>query len=865
MAKKEKETQVIEETIFSRPLDELMGDRFATYSKYVIQDRSIPDVRDGLKPVQRRILYSMWMNGNTIEKPTKKCAHIVGDVMGKYHPHGDSSIYEALAHMSQEWCYRNPLVDFQGNNGSIDGDEPAAYRYTEARLSKLSNDLLLGLDEDTVDMDLTFDDSSFEPSVLPARFPNLLANGSDGIAVGISTAIPPHNLKEVIDCIIYRIRHPECGIEKLMDIVKAPDFPTGGLIVDNDSLKDIYLKGRGKCTIVSKMDIETDNKGKRSIVITEIPYQVNKSELVKSIDKFRHDKTLPGILEVRDETDKDGIRIAIDLKDEANEEAIMTFLKGKTRLRDSYSAHLVAIVDNHPQTLNLLTYADCYIQHQLEVVSRRSKFLLGKSEKRLEVVMSLIDAIGNLDEVVAIIKKSTDKADAKKKLAERFSWNFDQAEAVVMMPLYRLSHTDIQTLETERDGLEREIRRLNELLSDQGKREEDIILTLKDIQKRNPSPRKSQIVEEEETPATIDKRDLIAKEECFVVATRDGYLKRSSVKSYKSSHGDKGARPGIKLGDAFRLIAQATTKDYVLLFTDRGNYLYIPVNEIRETKWNDEGFHVSNLVSLAPMEKIVNGFALSEFRKGLYVVTLSKRGYIKRMELPSLVVQRRSKTISAMRLGPTDALVDAAITSGASKLFLASIDGKASFYPEWEVPLTNPKSGGVKAGSFKGKDLVALLSFDPEEKETEIAIVTDRAHTRVFDLSHIELLGRLSRSTILYSDFKNEPHNLLFLDKVGKKKAPYSYEAVTEDGERLDIAFNDFYWTPLDKRAKRPADFKKGSRLVLVSKEPSLLIDESFKCFEAPKVERAEPQNPFEREERKTESQFEQMSLLDED
>lgn len=845
------------ETIADETLDELMGQKFAIYAKDVIQDRAIPDARDGLKPVQRRILYDMWVTGNTIEKPTKKCAHIVGDVMGKYHPHGDSSIYEALVHMSQKWAYRYPLIDFQGNNGSIDGDGPAAYRYTEARLSALASELLHDIDEETVDMELTFDDTLYEPSVLPAHFPNLFANGSEGIAVGISTNIPPHNLGELSEAIIYRLKNPEATIDEYFSILPGPDFPTGGIIYQSESLKDIYRTGRGKVTISSKVEI-VENKGHRQIIVSEIPYQVNKSLLVKSIDKIRHDRTIPGIEEVRDESDKDGLRIAIDLKDECKPEAVLAYLLAKTPLRSSYSAHMVAIVDNRPKTINLLDYLDAYITHQLEVITRRTKFLLEKNNRRLEIVKGLFQAISCLDEVVRIIRLSNDKSDAKINLQARFSFSDSQVEAILMMPLYRLSNTDIKTLEKEENDLEKAIKKYQSLLASQSKREEVIIKELSLIKEKYGDQRRTAI-EEEEVSVNIDKRDLIADEEVMCVVTRDGYLKRSSIKSWKSSGGERGAKPGIKSGDIFLFLGRCSTKDYLLLFTERGYYLEIPVNEVRETKWNDEGFHVSSLASIGNGEKLVSAFVVRNFRNDVMVVALAKSGLIKRMSLASLELQRRSKSVMAFKLDATDALVKAMPTSGNDNLLLVSETGEALVYNENEINPTSPRSGGIKAGGFKGRPVVGFLSFNPDEKKTKVALITDRGHLRVFDEEKLELSKRTARATPLYGMYKNDPHVLIFIDKVSDKAAPYSYDAVLNGGLRIDITFQDWNLTQ-EKTAHKAAPgelmgFPARGRILHVSPEVSLVVDDNFKTFKPTKsIENANEQNL---------DPFEQISLFD--
>lgn len=862
MAKRAKEETIIPENIISDTLDELMGAKYSIYAKDVIQDRAIPDARDGLKPVQRRIIFDMAKTGNTIDKPTKKCAHIVGDVMGKYHPHGDASIYEALVHMSQKWAFRYPLIDFQGNNGSIDGDGPAAYRYTEARLSALSNELVADLDRDTVDMELTFDDTELEPTVLPCRYPNLLANGAEGIAVGIATSIPPHNLGELSKAIAYRIKHPNCDLNSLLSILPGPDFPTGGIIYDNDSLKDIYLKGRGKVTISSRYEIIDEEGKQKQIIITEIPYRTNKSDLVKSIDQIRHDKTIPGIEEVRDETDKTGIRIAVDLKDEAKPEAIIAYLLNKTELKVSYSAHMVAIVDNRPKTMNLLDYCDCYIAHELEVISRRTRFNLEKDKTRANIVNGLIKAISILDEVVDVIRHSNDKADSKINIQKKFGFDEPQSEAIVTMPLYKLSHTDITVLEDEAKRLSEDMAYLNELLSDQGKREDLIISELSRISKTYGDKRKTEIRPAEEENVVVNKRDLIAKEDVFVVATRDGYIKRSSLKSWKGSGGHNGARPGIKAGDIFVFEAQCVTTDFLILFTSKGNYVYIPVNEIKEAKWNDEGFHVSSLVNVSPEEKFIGGFAVRKFRDDLFIIMLTKNGYVKRVRLSSFEVVRKSKAIGAIHLSKGDELIDVCYTSGNSNLFIASKEGKAIFYNENEIFISNPRTSGLKAGSFRGKEMAGMLSFAPDEKPGKVLLVTDRDHTRVFDMNKIPLSHRLDKVFTLYDMFKKEPHVLVYMDKVEDKDAPYSLDAVLGDSTRFDVTFEDFYLTPMEKYAKRPDDFPSKNKIARISREVSPLLDENIPSFQIPEEEKEETEEKLEKKEDSSDG-FEQISLFD--
>lgn len=857
--KKKKEEKVIFEKIITDTLDTLMGSKYAIYAKDVIQDRAIPDARDGLKPVQRRIIYDMWKTGNTIDKPTKKCAHIVGDVMGKFHPHGDSSIYEALVHMSQPWAYRYPLIDFQGNNGSIDGDGAAAFRYTEARLSALANELVSDIDKNTVDMELTFDDTQLEPTVLPARFPALFINGSEGIAVGIATSIPPHNLGEITSAIIHRIKHPNCTIDSLLPFVKGPDFPTGGIIYESESLKDIYRLGKGKVTISSKAEIITGEKGQKQIIITEIPYQVNKSVLVKSIDKIRHDKTIPGIDEVRDESDKEGIRIAIDLKNEAKPEAILAYLMAKTQLKTNYTAHMMAIVDDRPKTLDLLSYCDCYIQHQLDVITRRSHFLFDKYSSRLSIVNGLIKAISILDKVVQTIRASSDKADAKENLIKSFSFTEDQAEAILMMPLYKLSHTDISVLENEKATLESQIKELDNLLKSQDAREALITSDLKTIVKKYGDARKTQVIQEE-AEVIIDKRDLISKEPCYLVATRDGYIKRSTLKSYKASGGPQGNKPGIKTGDSLIYLGQCETTDYALFFTNKGNYLYIPVDEIKENKWNDEGSHVNMLCLLSGDEKLVGGFAVTHFRDDLTIILLTKNGYIKRINLSAFPVTRRSKPVCAIRLSKEDELVDVALGNGASNLFIASKEGRAAFYNENEIQISNPRSGGLKAGLFHGKELVGLLAFDADTgPNAKILLATDKGCTRVFLLKNISLTTRLGKTTILFNSFKKEPHQLLDIVKGEGKEAPFSLDAVLEDGSLLEITFHDLNSTPLDLYAKKPDRWGAKTKIKRFYRIDSLLINDSIKSYLPKEDTQKNETNKVEEDE----SPFEQISLFD--
>ena len=876
MAKKKPAPIEIVEDIHIDTLDELMGDRFGIYAKEVIQDRAIPDARDGLKPVQRRIIYSMWNTNNTIDKPTKKCARIVGDVMGKYHPHGDSSIYEALVRMSQDWRVRVPLIDFQGNNGSMDGDGPAAFRYTEARLAAIANELILDIDKETVDMTLTFDDTLLEPVVLPSRFPNMFVNGASGIAVGMATEIPPHNLKEICQAVIHRIQHPNCPIESLLKLVPGPDFPTGGIIYKSQGLDDMYVSGRGRIEIASKLTIEHHKDGYDQIIITEIPYGVVKKDLVFEIDKIRHDKTIAGIEEVRDETDKTGLRIAIDIKEGFKPESILAYLYLKTKLKSSYSANMVAIVDGRPQTLNLLSYCDTYIAHQEDVVTRRCKFDLAKSKARLEIVEGLIKAADIIDEIVRIIKGSKDKADSKANLEQAFGFTPAQSEAIVMMHLYKLSHFDVNVVLDEREHLREFIVELEEILGSKEKLDDVIIADLREICKKYGDERRTVIEEAPQDRIVIKKEDLIAKETVMVAVSRDGYVKRSSLNSWRSSNGQAGAAPGLKAGDTLVYAGQCDSTDTMLLFTNKGNYLYVPVHQLKVNKWLDEGQHINYAISLPADEKIISAYAVRKFRDDLNIVLLSRRGNIKRTKLSAFPVQRANKAFKAMKLLSSDEVVAAALTSGNSDLLLFSRIGLAVFYNENCIPLSGTMSSGVKAASFKGDECVTCLAFDPNENR-KVLLLTDLAHTRVFSLSNINKTERLNKATILFKSFKNEPHQLVYACKAPAGDNA-TLLATLNDGTYKAITWEDFYLTPMEKYAKKPETkvLEKNQTIVYVHNRTSPLIDGSIKSYAPPVVEKPMEEEPgtsmqeiqesLELKEQEEEPKhFEQISIFDDD
>ena len=769
MSKKKKveivEEETIEENISVEPLEDVMGDRYATYAKYVIQDRAIPDIRDGLKPVQRRIIFSMYKSGNTFNKPTKKCAHTVGAVMGTYHPHGDTSIYEALARMSQDWKVRYPLIDFQGNNGSIDGDSPAAYRYTESRLSELSNELVMDIEKQTVDMQLNFDDTELEPVVLPSRFPNLFANGTEGIAVALATEIPPHNLRELIDAITYRINHKNAEIDDLLQFVQGPDFPGGGYIYRSVGLENIYKTGKGRIEVAGKAEI-VKNKDNNQIIITEIPYKVVKIQLVYEIDKISHSKTIDGILEVRDESDWKGIRIVIDIKKSANAETILQYLMKKTDLVTGYSANMVAILDGRPKTLNLLDYVDSYIAHQVDVITRKSQFELQKCKSRLHIVEGLILASLNINDVVDIIKKSKDKADSKLNLIARYSLTNDQAEAIVTMPLYKLSHTDEIILEKEKVDLEAEIEKLNGILEDPNKLNRVLIRDLKKIYDKYGDERRTHIIEKGETKE-IDKRELIAKEEVMVAVSYDGYLKRSSIRSYSANSEEL---PGLKDGDMLVASGKAMTTDYIVCFTNFGNYSCMHVFDLTDAKWKDEGTHINEFTALASGEKIIKVMILSELRNDLYLGVVSKFGQIKRLPISDLDLTRHRRPNRYMKLLNNDTIAGIALLNGNNDILVVTNNGMCTLFNENDLTIVSSKAGGVKSVSgLKSNLVVGMLSFEDNER-SKILLLTNKGHLRVTDLNKFTRTNRLGKVQTILQCFKGDPHVIVNVIKGSKRE-----------------------------------------------------------------------------------------------
>ena len=730
-------------------LEEIMSLRFAAYAKEIIQDRAIPDVRDGLKPVQRRILYAMYKAGNTSEKGYIKCAATVGDVLGKFHPHGDSSVYDAMVRMSQWWKQSHILVDIHGNNGSMDGDPPAAYRYTEARLAKISNELLKDLDKNTVAWAPNFDDRFLEPTVLPAKFPNLLVNGTSGISAGYATNIPPHNLGEIIDATIKRIDSPNCYLETILEIVKGPDFPTGGIAFGKEGIIDAFKTGRGRIIVQAKYEFVKE-KGKEQIIITEIPFEVNKQACVAKIEGLRIDKKVEGISEVRDETDRTGIRIAIDLKANANKDVIMKYLLKNTDLQISYNYNCVAIVNRTPKTLGILEILDAYIAHKREVITKRTEFDLAYYTKNYNIATGLIKAISILDEVIALIRASKNKSDAKVNLVNKYKFTEEQAEAIVTLQLYRLTNTDIVVLEEECEKLKNLIEECNKILNNETELKNVMKSELREIKKNYAVPRKTEI-RDEIVDIKVDAKEMIPDEKVIVVVTNEGYVKRVSQKSFKTSEEETTLKPGDFVTGRFL----ASTKDSLLLFTNLGNYLFVPIHIIPETKWKDLGKHISNTIMIKEQEKIIASLVLKDKNKNVTLFT--KNGLTKQVPLKDFEVTRYSKPMTAIKLKENDELINADI-SKEEVLFVTS-NGLCLRFNTNEIPIVGSKASGVKGINLKDD---YCIYASPIKNEEYLNIYTNYKTIKRLKLSDIIPISRAKKGNMLFKKAKTKDYKILF-------------------------------------------------------------------------------------------------------
>lgn len=799
-----------------------MGERFARYSKYIIQDRAIPDVRDGLKPVQRRIIYAMYRDKNTYDKQFKKCANAVGNVLGKYHPHGDSSVYDALIRMSQSWKQNHILVEVDGNNGSIDGDGPAAYRYTECRLSKISEELLKDIDKDTVMMAPNYSDTLLEPTVLPAKFPNLLVNGTNGISAGYATNIPPHNLIEVCDAVIKRIDSPNCHEDSIYEIIKGPDFPTGGIVEGLDGIKSAFKTGRGKLIVTSKSEFQK-NKGKDQIVISEIPFEVNKALLVKKIDDIRFEKKLDGIAEVRDESDKDSnVRIVIDLKPGADKELVLNYLLKNTELQTTYNYNMVCIDKRRPRLLGIIPIIDAYIEHQKDVILKRTNFDLAFARKEMHITEGLVKAISILDEVIAVIRASKNKPDAIENLVKKFDFTTEQATAIVMLQLYRLTNTDITVLNEKLENLRKIIEELTGILNDESKLKGVIKDELRRMKKEYGVPRKTEISETIKE-IKIDQTDLITKEDVIIVLTNDGYLKRVPIKSHNSADGETALKPG----DYVICYKQTNTLNKLCVFTSRGNYLYLPIHEIPSCKWKDLGKHISNFVTISPDDKAVNAFIISENVTNPEVTMFTHEGMVKRTNLNDFIVSRYSKAYTAMKLKDTDEVVNVCITK--PNVLIVTKTGYYLNYMASEIPLSGPKAAGVKGINLKDDTVISGICYS--EKDEYIDIFTNQKTAKRVKLSELNMLSRAKRGTTLIKKVKSTNYEIIKAfststkDIIGIKSKDDIYLVKNSD---IPI---------MDKESTGSVILKQTISDVFISQELDIIKDEDI---ELPKIKKEE-------------------------
>lgn len=749
--KKNVTTQEVIEKIIDFSLEEIMGERFGRYSKYIIQDRAIPDVRDGLKPVQRRILYSMYREKHTYDKPYVKSARSVGDIMGKYHPHGDSSIYDAMVRMSQWWKQNTVYIDMHGNNGSMDGDSPAAMRYTEARLSKISNELLRDIDKDTIAWAPNFDDTLPEPTVLPARYPNLIVNGSTGISAGYATNIPPHNLGEIIDATIKRIDSPNCRLETIMDIVKGPDFPTGAIVEGIDGIRSAYENGRGRIIIKSRCSF-VENKKDLALIVTEIPFEVNKAQLVRKIDEIRIDKKIEGIIEVRDESDKDGLRIAIDLKPDCNRELVLNYLLKNTDLQVTYNFNMIAIDNRRPRQLGLLDILDAYIKFQKEVITKRTNFDLLTAKARLHIVDGLIKCLSILDEVIRVIRASKNKSDAKVNLVNEFQFTELQAEAIVTLQLYKLTNTDVTLLEEELRNLNELVSKLQLILDDEDVLRNVMKDELRSVRKEYQTPRLTDI-KDEITEIKIDTTVMIPKEDVIVMVTKDGYVKRTSIRSYQASTDEA----ILKDGDYVLGLFEINTSNTILLFTSLGNYLYVPVHTIPDLKWKELGKHISNIVKLEENEEIISVIPVSDFNIPINIVIATRDGMIKRTVLKEFEVSRYSKAITCMKLKDSDKVIMACMDQ-FNDIFIATHMNYGLWFELADIPIVGLKTSGVKAIKLNAGDKVVSVSNFDALKDEYLTVFTDRKTAKRVKLSEFDKTSRARRGLLLLREVKTAPY-----------------------------------------------------------------------------------------------------------
>jgi topoisomerase-4 subunit A len=788
------------ENIISTPLEDIVAQRFGAYSKYIIQDRALPDARDGLKPVQRRILYAMQQLGMFHNKPYKKSARIAGEVMGKYHPHGDSSIYEAMVRLSQDFKMRSMLIDMHGNNGSIDGDSAAAMRYTEARLSLSAELLLQDIDKRTVPFIPNFDDEELEPTVLPAKFPNLLVNGAAGISAGYATKIPPHNLTEVVKATIAYIDNENISINKILKYIQGPDFPTGGIVQGKEGIRDALTTGSGKVMIRAKAEFEEMSKSQERIVITEIPFEVNKADLVKSMDMLRIDKKIDDILEIRDESDQQGLRIAIDLKKGANAKLMLNILYKSTDLQTSYNYNMVTIMNHRPVLVGALPIIKAYVDHQKDVITNRSNYELEKAMKRQHIVEGLIKMVSIVGEIIKIIRASNNKKEAKENIITAFDFTELQAEAIVTLQLYRLSNTDILALQNESDTLSSKIDELNNILADETVLKQVIKSELQEVVKLIGNPRRS-VIEDEIASIKIDEKDLVSEEMVAIGISKEGYIKRASMRSYQATN-----EAGMKQDDVLIYDKETNTLDTLLIFTNKGNYIYLPVYKIEDQKWKDLGVYIGNITPIASDESIVDVLSISDFNEDIYILLASKNGMMKQSKLSDFQVTRYNKCIRAMKIQPDDALVSIDLKE-KDNIIALSKKGYLLRMRSQDLPTYGLQAGGVKGMSIADSDQLVAARYAYESDE--LACLTSRGHVITDVVAELPLYNRNRRGILIIDHLKSNPHDGVDLRRLSKAQ-------IKEQTEVLIISESDKFVTTANDLKGNYNKF--GKKMIDVSK-----------------------------------------------
>lgn len=856
MAKKKIEENIVEK-IYDYTLEEIMGDRFGRYAKSIIQDRALPDVRDGLKPVQRRILWSMYESKNTYDKPFRKSAKAVGDIMGHYHPHGDSSIYDALVRLSQRWKMREPLVEIHGNNGSIDGDGPAASRYTEARLSKIANVMLSDINKDAVKMTLNYSDEDLEPTVLPAHFPALLVNGSTGISAGYATNIPPHNLAEVIDATIKRIDSPNCRLDTILEIIKGPDFPTGGVVEGKDGLIQAYTTGKGKVVLKANYEI-IEEKGKKQILIKEIPYEVLKEQLKKKIEDIKSDKKIDGIVDVIDESDRTNMaRLVIELKKDADANLIINYLLKNTDLQINYNFNVVAIDNKRPKTLGLLEILDAFILHKEEVVINRSKFDLEHSKKRLHIVEGFIKALDILDEVIKTIRKSKNKADAIENLVKEYLFTTEQATAIVMMQLYKLTNTDVTDLQNEHANLLELIKYLTSVINDESVLKGVMKEELRSIKKEFATPRRT-IIKDEITEIKIDELSMIPKEDFIVSVSKSGYIKKLSVKVYNANNETEYV---LKEKDYLIGLYKINNIDTIILITNLGNYCYLPVRDITECKYKDIGKHISSYIPLSEGETIIASFGIKNFDSRT-ITLFSKDGLVKQTELSNLPVTRYSKPMTIFKLKDNDEVVSASINDGV--VYIVTENGFALKFNKEEIPVVGLKTSGVKGIKLVSDSVVS--AFVTNENHEYITIFTDKNTAKRVKLEEIDYSKRSLKGDNILRSPKSKKYKITEC-YAGSSKTNYGLiREETETIKSSDISIMDKSSTGSTISKKDLTDVFKEARLKVIDDAlASTPEHEESSSVETPKKEEKTQELKEEpKEDKKQEEQvYETLTMSD--